>query len=259
MKTVNDCRFYVYAYLRKDGTPYYIGKGTGRRAWRHNKTDRIQAPADHSQVLLLKDGLTSQEACDAEVLFIDQYGRKKDGGILVNWTAGGDGLADPDDKVRLKMSAWERTDKVCANIKKAKTKHLDAEAAMYGIPLEDYAALEKKTRYQLKQFVAKYPQISFLEALEMGGSGRSQYAARSDESKAKRQRSRKASGVEDKIAAANRERAPKYNWLHPEHGEVFCAAWQLVAMFPEQKLTRPNLSKVALGERKRCKGWELAV
>jgi hypothetical protein len=85
--------YYVYAYLREDDTPYYIGKGTGQRAWRHCRNDVIHPPKDKSKVVILKSELTEQIAFDVEKQLISQYGRIDVGtGILHNRTDGGNSV-----------------------------------------------------------------------------------------------------------------------------------------------------------------------
>ena len=83
---VNPKRFYTYAYLREDRTPYYIGKGSGRRYYSRKKTD-IKPPKDKSRVILLKQNLTEEEAFRHEIYMIAIFGRKNlKTGILLNRT-----------------------------------------------------------------------------------------------------------------------------------------------------------------------------
>ena len=83
-------KFYVYGYFREDGTPYYIGKGTGKRAW--EKHHRGLLPKDASRIKLLLVDLTEQEAFEGEMDLISLLGRKDNGtGCLRNMTDGGEG------------------------------------------------------------------------------------------------------------------------------------------------------------------------
>lgn len=103
--------FYVYEHLRCDnGTPFYVGKGKGQRAWASGRA-RSQwwnnvASKYGRNVRIVADGLDEELALLAEIELIDAYRRKQV--ALVNMTIGGDGVVltgEAKDRHRQAVSA----------------------------------------------------------------------------------------------------------------------------------------------------------
>lgn len=83
--------FYSYLWLREDGSPYYAGKGSGKRAFvRHG---RIYPPLQRSRIVLFSQE-SEADALASERALIWLFGRKDCGtGILRNLTDGGEGVS----------------------------------------------------------------------------------------------------------------------------------------------------------------------
>jgi NUMOD3 motif len=97
--------YYVYALYRQNGTPFYIGKGCGRRINSHEGEARAGDNMPRHRVIRkmlaaghevgkakLHTGLTEAQAHKIEMAVIKEIGRHPHG-PLVNLTDGGDGLS----------------------------------------------------------------------------------------------------------------------------------------------------------------------
>lgn len=83
--------YYVYAYLRENGTPYYIGKGKGDRMFSKNHPG-ISVPNDRAKIVVIRENLSEAAALTLEREEISRWGRKDTGtGILRNGNDGGFG------------------------------------------------------------------------------------------------------------------------------------------------------------------------
>jgi NUMOD3 motif len=130
--------YYVYAYLREDGTPYYIGKGKDKRAWARNHRS---FPKESWQIVLLEQNLTNIGALALERRYIRWYGRKDLGtGILINLTDGGES-----------NTGWEMPSAVKEKISKTK---------QGSIPWNLGKQHSEETRNKLKEARNKRPPIS---------------------------------------------------------------------------------------------------
>jgi|HubBroStandDraft_2_1064218.scaffolds.fasta_scaffold255805_2 hypothetical protein len=92
-------KFYTYQYLRNDGTPYYVGKGSGYRA-----TVKVGRPcgmpiSKHRIIIQYWD--SESEAFEMEMWWIRFWGRKDIGtGILQNKSDGGEGSSNWSEERR---------------------------------------------------------------------------------------------------------------------------------------------------------------
>jgi hypothetical protein len=84
--------YYVYFYLREDFTPYYVGKGKGKRAYSHHSN--VKRPKIKSNIIIVSDNLSEIQSFILERYYIKWFGRKiNNSGILHNKTEGGEGTS----------------------------------------------------------------------------------------------------------------------------------------------------------------------
>lgn len=113
---------FVYGYLTPLKQLYYVG--IAKVHLRPFKPHTCPVPSDHQNIIVLKAGLTWEEACEWECRYIDHYGRLSHGtGTLLNIRDGGQGYGhiteeEKEYKRQFSKAMWQspKADKIRESI-----------------------------------------------------------------------------------------------------------------------------------------------
>jgi group I intron endonuclease len=244
---VNPYRFYTYAYLREDGTPYYIGKGKGNRAYRR-RNKGIKPPKDKTRIIFLKQNLIEEEAFKHEIYMISVFGRKDLGtGILHNRTGGGDGCSGAirSEETKQKMSEALKgrifTEEHKKNIGKSSKGRIFTEETRKKMSNSHLGKLvgEKHSWYGKKHTEETKKQLS-----ELNRGSNNYFYGKTHTKEAKQ----KMSSFHNKLLRL----------LSPS-GEIVEEITTIRKFCEKYNLDRKEISKVIKGELHQFKGWSVPI
>lgn len=151
--------FYVYAYYEPDSAvPFYVGKGQGDRAYQHlrpgvrrqsktpfhRKIDQMLRDGYTPDIQILAEDLIEIEAMNLEIKYIKHFGRREDGGSLLNITFGGEGSSGRSykhsEETRQKM---RRNHRVATCIRKIRSDARPIQSTFCGIIIKKYRCIQE--------------------------------------------------------------------------------------------------------------------
>ena len=165
--------YYVYAYLKENGTPYYIGKGKNFRAYQSH--GNVPVPNNKKYIVFLEKNLSEIGAFALERRYIEWYGRiDLNTGILLNMQKGGTGgtttkealikisKANIGNKNRLGKPQSKEARKKISEAQKGNPKTQEHKEKLRQATLNHYAKLKQK-----KVEVDSVSTLNFQSAVEL--------------------------------------------------------------------------------------------
>jgi hypothetical protein len=184
-------QFYVYIYWNPlSGHPFYVGKGSGKRAkshlynlkehghnlHKHYTIQKIQRHGLQPLLTFLWRGNDEYYAFRVEKFLIALWGRKVDGGILTNLTLGGEGSAGfkHTAETRKKISDGNRgrhqPSSTIAKISQSKLGHTHSAEAREKIGNAAHGRhVSEETKSKMSRAVRKHWKVRFQNG-QRGGS-----------------------------------------------------------------------------------------